>query len=98
MDKRLDKLRKSVDKIDDDLLRALNDRAKIVQRIGRVKAERGEEIVAANRERQILDRLAAINPGPLPTDAMEEIFRWLSWHLWLHSGFRRSMELPYARW
>ena len=74
MDKRLDKLRKSVDKIDDALLRALNERAKIVQRIGRVKAERGEEIIAANRERQILDRLAALNPGPLPTDAMEEIF------------------------
>ncbi len=74
LDKRLEKLRTDVDKIDDQLLRALNERAKIVQKIGRVKAERGEEVVAANRERQVLDRLAEANPGPLPAEGVEEIF------------------------
>lgn len=73
-DKRLTQLRTEVDKIDDTLLRALNDRARVVQKIGKIKAERGDDIVAAQRERQILDRLAVTSDGPLTQDALEEIF------------------------
>ncbi|MBK8575804.1 MAG: prephenate dehydratase [Elusimicrobia bacterium] len=73
-DKRLEALRAQVDKIDDQILAELNDRAEIVRRIGRVKAERGADVVAAGREKQILDRLGALNTGPLPREAVEDIF------------------------
>lgn len=76
-DNRLDQLRSRVDKIDDQLLAALNARAEIVRRIGRVKAEKGADIVAAGRERQIIDRLTAANAGPLPREAVEDIFNTL---------------------
>jgi chorismate mutase/prephenate dehydratase len=73
-DKRLERLRAEIDSVDDTLLAALNQRAEIVRKIGRVKAERGADVVAAGRERQILERLSASNPGPLPPEAVEDIF------------------------
>jgi chorismate mutase/prephenate dehydratase len=73
-DKRLDQLRLNVDRLDDQILDVLNERAEIVKKIGRVKAERGADVVAASRERQILERLAATNTGPLPREAVEDIF------------------------
>jgi chorismate mutase/prephenate dehydratase len=74
IDKRLEQLRAQVDKIDDRILAELNDRAGIVRRIGRVKAEKGADVVAAGREKQILERLGASNAGPLPREAVEDIF------------------------
>lgn len=74
IDKRLEKLRAQVDQIDDQILAGLNGRAEIVKRIGRIKAEKGADVVAAGRERQILERLGAGNPGPLPREAVEDIF------------------------
>jgi chorismate mutase / prephenate dehydratase len=74
-DKELDPLRKKIDEVDDQVLRLLNERAKAVQKIGQVKAKRGEEVYAANREREIIDRLAGANGGPLPEEAVAEIFR-----------------------
>jgi chorismate mutase/prephenate dehydratase len=73
-DNRLEKLRAQIDTIDDQILAELNHRADIVKRIGRVKAERGADVVAAGREREILERLSASNRGPLPSEAVEDIF------------------------
>jgi chorismate mutase/prephenate dehydratase len=74
-DKDLEKLRKQIDGLDDQLLRLLNERARAVQKIGLAKAKRHEEVYASNRERQIIDRLASTGQGPLPPEAIEEIFR-----------------------
>jgi chorismate mutase/prephenate dehydratase len=79
-DKRLEALRRQVDRIDDGILAALSERAKVVRRIGRAKARRGEDVVAAGREREILDRLAAANPGPLSREAVEDIFTVIITH------------------
>ncbi|MBI4395735.1 MAG: prephenate dehydratase [Elusimicrobia bacterium] len=73
-DKELDKLRRQIDKIDERVLALLNERAGASQKIGREKAKRGGEIFAASREQQILTRLAEVNKGPLPEEAVEEIF------------------------
>jgi chorismate mutase/prephenate dehydratase len=71
----IEKLRRRVDEADDQVLRLLNERAKAVQKIGQVKADRREEVYASGRERQILDRLLTANAGPLPGEAVEEVFR-----------------------
>lgn len=68
-------LRRRIDRLDDRILALLNERARSVQRIGAVKNQRRQDIYASTRERQILDRLGAQNSGPLPTEAVEEIFR-----------------------
>lgn len=75
LDRELEGLRKQIDKCDDQLLRLLNQRAAVVQDVGRVKARRDEEVYASNREHAIIERLAAANQGPLPEEAVEEIFR-----------------------
>lgn len=63
-----------MDGLDDGLLKTLIQRARVVQKIGRVKAEHGQDVVAAGREREILERLTTANPGPLPNEAVEDIF------------------------
>jgi chorismate mutase/prephenate dehydratase len=70
----LDSLRRKIDGVDDRILALLNERARHVQRIGALKARSGAAVVAANREHEILERLAQANPGPLPAEAVEEIF------------------------
>jgi chorismate mutase/prephenate dehydratase len=71
----LDRLRSRIDRLDDQLLKLLNERARTARKIGAEKARRREEVYASTRERQILERLEAANRGPLPNEAVEEIFR-----------------------
>lgn len=71
----LARLRRDIDNLDDQLLDILNRRAKIAQAIGKVKAESGTAIFASDRESGILSRLAAKNRGPLPSEAIEDVFQ-----------------------
>lgn len=71
----LDALRSRIDRLDDEILKLLNERAKAAQKIGAEKARRKEEVYASTREQQILERLESSNKGPLPPEAVDEIFR-----------------------
>jgi len=68
----LKSLRERIDALDADLLRLINERAKIAQRIGAVKQG---NIYRPEREAQVLRRVAETNPGPLPAVAMQRIVR-----------------------
>ncbi|NWG30898.1 MAG: prephenate dehydratase [Rhodocyclaceae bacterium] len=68
----LGKLRESIDAIDDEVLRLLSERARLAQQVGEIK--RGN-IYRPEREAQVLRRIAATNPGPLPESAVRTIFR-----------------------
>ncbi len=70
----IDDNRREIDKLDDAILELLNRRAEQAAEIGRLKREGGDPIFDPARERRILDRLAALNPGPLSADAVREIF------------------------
>ncbi len=71
----VDKLRKEVDAVDNKILHLLNLRAKASQKIGRIKVKEGQGIYAPHREREILDRLKALNKGPLTPEAIDAIYR-----------------------
>lgn len=71
----LDKLRKNIDKIDDELLGLLNKRAGYVLEVGRIKRNLKSKFYKPDRERQILDRLSRNNTGPFPNDALKAIYR-----------------------
>ena len=71
----LARLRAEIDRIDRVLLAALNERARQVQEIGRIKADSGLEIYSAARERDLLEGLRRSNPGPFPEAAIEPVFR-----------------------
>lgn len=68
----LGKLRERIDAIDDEVLRLLSERARLAQQVGAIK--RGN-IYRPEREAQVLRRIAATNPGPLPESAVRTIFR-----------------------
>src|SRR6478752_2293428 len=71
-------LRKKIDALDADLLRLLNERAKVVVEVGHVKRSAGDApIYVPHREKAVLDRVRANNPGPLPDRCVEAIWREL---------------------
>jgi chorismate mutase / prephenate dehydratase len=71
----LDDLRKRIDALDADLVRRLNERTEIVLEIGRLKKSQGEEVYVPAREKAVLERVASLNEGPLPKDAVQSIYR-----------------------
>ncbi len=73
MDETLKQLRSRIDGIDDALLQLLSERAGIAQQVGRAK--NGDTVYRPEREAQIVYRLRKDNPGPLPGDSIERLFR-----------------------
>lgn len=72
MNDELIKLRDRIDALDTELLRLLNERAKLAQAVGHIK---NGQIYRAEREAQVLRRLCMENPGPLKVDNIEHLFR-----------------------
>jgi chorismate mutase/prephenate dehydratase len=73
----LDKLRKKIDEIDNQLVELLNERARIVIEIGMVKSKSGKPIYAPDREKEVFERITKANKGPLPDKCLTAIWREL---------------------
>jgi chorismate mutase/prephenate dehydratase len=71
----IDDIRGEIDAIDQRLVELLNDRASLAQEIGKVKGKDGAPFFTPEREREIFEKLAAANPGPLDRDQLGGIFR-----------------------
>lgn len=71
--KDIDKLRREIDAVDDELVAALNRRAALAQKIGALKA--GAPAYRPERESQVLRRVARADSGPLPAEGRVCIFR-----------------------
>jgi chorismate mutase/prephenate dehydratase len=77
MSKDLQDYRREIDRIDDELLRLLNERSKNVIEIGRLKKQKDAEanLHTPAREAAIIERLINQNPGPFPSDAIRPVYR-----------------------
>ncbi len=71
---RIEELRDRVDEVDRELVRSLNERARIVQEIVAIKAEAGKALFDPRREEEILQKVAEQNEGPIYDSSMREIF------------------------
>lgn len=67
--------RAEIDRIDTELLRLLNERAAIALRVGAAKTQTDASLCDPQREREVLARLAAANPGPFDDAGIENIFQ-----------------------
>ncbi|TKB72799.1 MAG: prephenate dehydratase [Nitrospira sp.] len=69
--------RTEIDRIDDEILRLLNERSKSVLEIGRLKrlSDGGANLHTPAREAAILDRLMKQNAGPFPNEAIRPVYR-----------------------
>jgi chorismate mutase len=71
----LDDLRRDIDRVDEVLVRLLNERARCACEIGRLKKERGMEVYQPEREKQVLAHVRAVAcEGPLGPDAIARLF------------------------
>lgn len=73
MIEQLKKHRDQIDAIDEQVLKLVNERAKLARQIGELKDD--GVIYRPEREAQVLRRLQANNQGPLSAEAVANIFR-----------------------
>jgi chorismate mutase/prephenate dehydratase len=72
MSDELQRLRESIDRVDDRILEALNERARLARAIGTLKVG---QAYRPEREAQVLQRVQAANPGPLADETVALLFR-----------------------
>ncbi len=73
----IQRYRKEIDRIDDEILRLLNERSKNVMEIGKIKKQSDREgnLHTPGREAEIVDRLMRQNRGPFPNEAIRPVYR-----------------------
>ena len=71
----LDDLRRDIDRVDEVLVRLLNERARCVCEIGKLKKELGIEVYQPSREKDVISHVRAVaSEGPLGPDAVARLF------------------------
>lgn len=70
----LDDCRRRIDELDRDLLELLNERARVSLQVGRLKAGSVSRIFVPDREAQVFANLDRLNRGPLPGEAVRNIW------------------------
>ncbi|MCE9590578.1 MAG: prephenate dehydratase [Planctomycetes bacterium] len=76
-DAELTPLRARIDQIDQQLVELLNERARVVVDIGKVKRDGQSPIYAPDREQQVLQKVRDRNKGPLPDSCLIAMWREL---------------------
>jgi len=71
----LEELRKRIDEIDLQLVKLLNERARVVVEIGKLKNKAGGRVYAPDREKEVLERIVKANEGPLPDKCLIAVWR-----------------------
>ncbi len=71
-DPEIARLRAAIDRIDGEIVRLIGERAAHAVAIGRLKGD--GPVYRPEREAEVLRRVAAANPGPLPAESVKGIF------------------------
>jgi chorismate mutase len=66
--------RRKIDEIDRKLVELLNERSKCAIEIGKLKRALNLRVYDPEREREILQRIKEVNPGPLDGDGLQRLF------------------------
>src|SRR5258706_12190088 len=67
--------RKNINALDGELLRLLNQRARVALKVGESKTASGVHLCDHTREREVIERMCEANEGPLDDRAIVELFR-----------------------
>jgi chorismate mutase/prephenate dehydratase len=73
----IEELRNQINKIDLELVELLNERARIVVEIGKLKNKTGKPVYSPDREKEVLATVTKANKGPLPDKCLTAIWREL---------------------
>jgi chorismate mutase len=66
--------RLEIDRIDAELVQLLNRRSHCAIEIGRIKRALDMPIYSPEREKQVIEHVKSLNPGPLGNDAIQRLF------------------------
>jgi len=88
----IEDLRKEIDRLDAELVELLNARARIVVEVGKLKNETHAPVYAPAREKQVFDKIARENKGPLPDKTL-----WAVWRELMSGSFclERPLRIAY---
>ena len=70
-------LRTNIDRLDQEILKLANQRARYALEIGKLKDAEGQTVYSPGREEEILERVQATSPGPLSSECVRALFREL---------------------
>jgi len=71
----LDDLRRDIDRIDEVLVRLLNERARCVCEIGRIKKAQNVDVYQPDREKDVFQHVRVVaSEGPLGPEAIARLF------------------------
>ena len=73
----LDELRRSIDAVDQQILKLLHERVRLVVEVGEYKRERALPVYDPERERALLERLCRAAEPPLDAETIRRIFERL---------------------
>src|SRR4030042_1404732 len=73
----IEELRNQINKLDLQLVELLNERARIVVEIGKLKNKTGKPVYSPDREKEVFATVTKANEGPLPDRCMTAIWREL---------------------
>ena len=71
----MDGLREGIDAVDAEIVRLLDERARLARRIGEVKLAKGLPAYVPSRERKVMNRVAELSDGDFPKSGLEAVFR-----------------------
>ena len=73
-EREIDRIRDAIDRVDEVIVRLLNQRAKYAIEIGEIKGVLGLPIYAPEREQQVLHHVEKTCEGPLDAPTMRRLF------------------------
>ena len=93
---RLSAVRRKIDRLDEQLLRAINTRASLALDIGRIKKRRKWPVFDARREAFVLRHITQANRGPLSANAVRHVFHAIlsECRRWENKSNRRPRRAP----
>src|SRR5919202_5285108 len=71
----LEGLRAGIDAVDEQIVRLLDERARLARRIGEIKLKSGLDVYDPAREQKVLNRVGALSRGDFPKRGLEAVDR-----------------------
>ncbi len=71
----MDKYRKKIDKIDEQVVKLLDERMSIAFELGKLKKELDRGIFDADREEEVFNKLKALPKESIRDDEVEELYK-----------------------
>jgi len=71
----LGELRAEVDRVDEEIVRLINERAGLVKKLHLLKEANNEQVYVPTREKEVYERVRGVSEGPVPQEGLEAIYR-----------------------